>query len=747
MFGSGKQAARAWRVGDLDVYPGRREVRRGNEAISLPRLSYRLLIALAEAAPDVLSHDEMVSRVWPGRVITPETITQRVRLLRQALGDDAQDPRYIGLVRGEGYRLLVDVSPAPLDAGTVGQQTLEPGSPQRRLAIVVLLAALAVASLWLLVGRDSAMREPPENTVAVLPFVNASEDPGNDYLGTGLADELRDQLGRVTEMKVSARASSRVFQSEPADAREIAARLGVRWLIEGTVRREGEQLSVSIQVIDGQTGFSTLSRRFDREDQSLVAVHQDMAQAVIGQLLGTGAPARGELAPISGDVSAYELLLLARDLELDVRDQAPRIDVDKLDRAIDLYREATQIDPDSALAFSRLGGALLYRGEVADAEQPIRRALRINPELSEVQYNLGLYLWARRDAQAGEAFQRAVDANPNNVDALWELAKWQWHHQLVDGPERLFRRGLELDPLSLSRYTDLGNFYGIMGKRDHALELAARVEKLFPNPAGYSALARIYEVSGALDEAIAWAMLSRQFQPGRPDASWQVAELYARLGDADSARRFEPTPGVGQLFYTRRYPELIDLGEDLLLDYPEELKLYYLVAFAHNAMGHNDLAVYMLRRAGLPKTAMIEGRKADAIEALVTMTDALGAMGDRAETERLGTWLTDHFQIMLDTGGERAWWPNLYQACVLSSLGEDDRALERLDRVVDSPGLVWYPVLKDAPCFQRLASTETYRQVLAAIEGRMAGLRDAVPAALARHNVVSADDGSQTRSR
>lgn len=746
MSGAGNQAARAWRIGDLVVYPGRREVWRGRESISLPRLSYRLLMALAEAAPDILSHDEIVNRVWRGRVVTPETITQRVRLLRQALGDDAQDPRYIGLIRGEGYRLLAEVSEVASDTVSAGRSSAAPAALRRGLALAaLLLVAVTFLLFWKPWTTDRVGEELPENAVAVLPFVNASEDPDNDYLSTGFADELRDQLGRVSGMRVSARASSRVFQSKPADAREIAGNLGVRWLIEGTVRREGGQLSVTVQVIDGMTGFSVLSRRFDREAESPIALHDDLVQAVTGQLLGSAAPARGELKPISGDVSAYELLLLARDLELDVRDQAPRIDVDKLDRAIELYREATRIDPDSALAFSRLGGALLYRGQVADAEQPVRRALRINPGLSEVQYNLGLYLWARRDAQAGEAFQRSVDANPNNVDALWELAKWQWHHQFVDGPERLFRRGLELDPLSLSRYTDLGNFYGIMGKREQALELAGRVERLFPDAAGYMALARIYEVAGDLDEAIAWALLSRQVQPDLPDPSWQVAELYARIGDADSARRFEPTPGVSQLFYTRRYPDLIDLGEDLLLDYPDELKLYYLVAFAHNAMGHHEQAVYMLQRAGLPETAMIEGRKADAIEALVTMTDALGAMGDRAEMERLGGWLTDHFQIMLDTGGERAWWPNLYQACTLSSLGEDLRALERLSRVVESPGLVWYPVLKDAPCFRRLANTESYRQVLAAVEDRMAGYRAAVPAALARHHIRSGGGVGQNR--
>jgi TolB-like protein/DNA-binding winged helix-turn-helix (wHTH) protein/tetratricopeptide (TPR) repeat protein len=732
---AGKKSVLAWRIGDLRVEPGKHEVRRGDEPIPLPGLSYRLLLALAEAAPNVLSHDEIVEQVWPGRVISPETITQRVRLLRQALGDDAQDPRYVGGVRGEGYRLLVEAQREPPGTAALAAPVrAAPYGVPKILTLAALLLVVAAAVLWWFQRNDAPpIAGLPQNAVAVLPFVNASEDPGDDYLSAGLADELRDQLGRVTGIKVSARASSRVFLSEPADARDIAGRLGVRWLVEGTVWREDDRLSVSVQVIDGETGFSILSRRFDHDAASLIEVHRDMVQAVLGRLLGRDAPAGSELIPLSVDVSAYELLLLARNLELDVRDQAPRIDVDTLDRAIELYREATRIDPDSALAFSRLGGALLYRGYVAEAEQPIRQAIRIDAKLSEVQYTLGLYLWARRDSQAGEAFQAAVDANPNNVDALWELAKWQWHQQLVDTPEVLFRRGLALDPMSLSRYTDLGNFYGIMGQREQALEVAGRIEKLFPNPAGYLALARVHEVAGALDEAIAWAMRGWQAQPDRPDTSWQVAELYARIGDAESARRFEPSPGVGQLLYTRRYPELIDLGDDLLLDYPGELKLYYLVAFAQNVMGRHEQAVYLLQRAGLPEIALADSRKADAIEALVTMADAFREIGDSVETERYANWLIGRFQIMLDSGGERAWWPNLYQACALSVLGDDTRALERLRRVVDSPGLVWYPVLRDAPCFRRLENEDSYRETLAAVEERMAGLRDKVPATLARH--------------
>lgn len=724
------------RIGDIEINTGTCEVRRKGVSISLPRLSYQLLIALAEAAPNLLTNDQLAEKVWPGRVVTPETLTQRIRLLRQALGDDAHEPRYVAGVRGQGYRILPPVEwfkEAGLRASLPRYRNSRSGW------------WLAVLSLVLLVIGVTAIRNVPEDStdeqvflppdsLAVLPFSNDSELAEDEHLGGAIADELRGQLSRVPGLKVSARASSRAIR-EAADARATALRLGVRWLVEGSLQREAQQVVIVLQVVDGNTGFAALSRRFDFGEAGLPAAQIEMVRAIVDHVASGERPVT-IAAPITGVISAYELMLVARQLELRVRDHAPGIDAETLDRAIDLYREVTRQDPNSALAFSFLAGALLYRGNLDEAEDAIRRALRIDPGLSEVQYTLGLYFWARRDAMAGDAFQRAVDINPNNVDALWELAKWQWHQMRTDAAGDLMRRGLELDPLSLSRHADMGNYYGVAGYREKALEVAKRIESLFPDVNGYLALGRVYEVTGDVDLAIAWVTRARNEQPDRPEIGWQLAELYARIGDAGKALVYEPKPGVGQLFFTRHYAELIDLAEERILEYPEDLKLYFALGFAYAVEGQEERAIYVLRQAGLPDSALGESRKADAVEALVTLADAMELVDDRPDALGYARVLITWFESFRDTGAQLSWWPSLYGACSYMIAGNPEAALRNIELIHQSPGLVWYPVLKDAPCFRSLRNEPRYQSVLAGVESRMAKLRERVPATLASHGLV-----------
>ncbi|HET6565205.1 MAG TPA: winged helix-turn-helix domain-containing protein [Xanthomonadales bacterium] len=731
------------RIADIVVDLGTHEVSRDGVRIPLPKLTYQLLLVLAEAAPNLLTNDQLVERLWPGQIVTPETLTQRIRLLRQALGDDAQEPKYIGGLRGQGYRILPPVERLE------GDDPVAPARTHRYPVAAVWLAVTALAALGLVLAVlwpgsiENPGDEPvlPPNSLAVLPFANSSKLAEDEHLGGAIADELRGQLGRVPGLKVSARVSSWAFRDNAPDARSMARRLGVRWLVEGVLHRDERRVLVSLQVVDGETGFTALSRRFDFGAAGLPTAQDEMVRNIV-DLVATGIEPVNSAEPISGPitgvVSAYELMLVARQLEQRVRDYAPSIDEENLDRAIDLYNEVTRLDPNSALAFSYLAGALLYRGNLDQAEIAIRHAQRIEPDLSEVQYTLGLYFWARQDARAGDAFQRAVDINPNNVDALWELAKWQWHQMRSDVAGDLMQRGLELDPLSLSRHADMGNYFGVAGYRKEALEVAKRIELLFPSVDGYLALGRIHEVTGDLDEAIAWVMKALGEQPNRQDIGWQLAELYARIGDATKALAYEPEPGVGHLFFTRHYAELIDLAEERILEYPDELKLYYALGFAYAVEGQAERAVYVLRRAGLPDSALNESRKADAVEALVTLADAMDLVDEQPDAIGHAGVLIGWFESFRDTGAHHSWWPSLYGACAYLIAGKREAGLANLELINQSPGLVWYPVLKDAPCFRSVRDEPRYQRVLAGVESRMAQLRDKVPSTLARHGLVEA---------
>ena len=809
-----------FRVGDLEVDVGRREVRRGPERLDLPKLSFRLLLALVDRAPRVVSHDELVDTVWSGRVVSAETVTQRVKLVRQAIGDDADDPRYIGLVRGEGYRLLADVESIPADEGRVSRRLVGELGRRRVLQVALIYAAVAwsvtevlafllealpvfpvwsqtliailfvvgfpvtmllawrfdigpdgiertvassaegrvtiVAAILLLVGATGglfyliypqveervAVDAPPVRptvegtTIAVMPFVNATGDPDDIYISEGMSDELRDQLGQVPGLRVAARSSSVVFRDDMADAVTVAERLGVTKLVEGSMRRQGDELRVTIQIIDGATGFQDWTDSYSRSTRDLLAVQQDIASAVVTRVLPELDPTLVPAQPPTMDATAHELMLLARHHFQQVR-ESPIVDIGVMMRVIDLYSQAIALDPESALAQSRLAEAYLYIGDMDAAEDPIFRAMSIDPDLSEVQNTLGLYYWRRFLPGSGEAHKRAVELNPNSADALEKYGKWLWHQQFTDDVEPYFLRALELDPMSLSRYLDLGHFYGISNRRGEALDVIEEIRSRFSDANAYMAIARLYELTGDLDEAIAWALKARALEPDDPEKSWQVAELYARIGDFEGAHVFQHRESPFDiLFWERRYDEMIELGEELVFEPVVEIQVWYGLARAYVATGQFETAAYVLQRQGLPGIAQVDARRANGMEALVTLADALLNSGEIDRARELAEWAAAKFSQLAATGAGDSWWPNLYEACLLSMLDDDNAALETLARVNNSIGLLWYPVLMDAPCFRKFADEPVYRDVVSRYEQRLAALRERLPDTLARHQTI-----------
>ena len=195
-------------------------------------------------------------------------------------------------------------------------------------------------------------------------------------------------------------------------------------------------MRISVQLIDGASGLTTWSYAFDRTPRELLSVQQAIAEQVVAHVL----PGSDEVpTPTTQSVSANDAMLLARFYEQQVRDQQIRDD-DKLLEAIRLYRKAVEADPESALAHSRLAGALLFLGDIDSAEASARVAMLLDPRLSEVQNTMGEVYWARGLPDAGAAFARAVELNPNNPDALHNYATWRWFQFEIDGVAELYAR-------------------------------------------------------------------------------------------------------------------------------------------------------------------------------------------------------------------------------------------------------------------------------------------------------------------
>jgi TolB-like protein/tetratricopeptide (TPR) repeat protein len=604
------------------------------------------------------------------------------------------------------------------------------------VAVAAVLLIAGTAGLFLLIepalqsqqaGEKSVAAVP--NSLAVLPFVNASQDPADAWLSEGLSDEVRDQLGRVAGIRVAARSSSVAARAQDLDALAISERLRVSHLVEGSLRRDGDKLRVSVQLIEGESGLVLWSRNFERGPRELVNVQHSIVMMLVQQVMPDAGPVTAE--PATLDYTTNELMLLARHKFQQVRD-SQEVDVETLRESIRLYRQATEADPESPLAHSRLADALLYLGDIEAAEAPIFKALTLDPNLSEVQNTLGSFYWAKGLPEVGTAFERAVELNPNNADALANNAYWRWFQKLtVDRVAEYFARALELDPLSLSRYAALGEFYGQAGRLDDMHEVIERTQQNFDTAESFRVTSRLLELAGRIDESVAWVLRARDREPGNPDHVSKLAELYTLMGDFETALRLDPEPGIGLLFLMRRYGELIDQAEFMVIEQPQDVELRYLLAFAYNATGQFESAIHILSTTGQPDTLLKEKvRSAADIEGFFTLVNALAGAGQAGLAKDLaGFFETEVWKPIPD------WWNKAYVACAQATLERDEEALETLQRIGDSPRLPWLPVILDSFCFQRYTESPGFQALVRRVEERQAAKRRQLPATLAEFGV------------
>src|ERR1044072_1398892 len=195
----------------------------------------------------MVSHDQLIDTVWGGRSASPETSSQRIKLLRDALSDDSHHPRYVELVRGQGYRLLPPVTVLPDES--------PPRSRSRWAAPIgaaVSLAAAAAIVLWIMASQIDAV--PERTSVAVLPFTDLSPGQDQQYLADGLAEEILNLLSKVTTLRVIARTSSFSFRDRDADIARISKALGVTHVLEGSVRKAEDRIRVTVRLVDASNG-------------------------------------------------------------------------------------------------------------------------------------------------------------------------------------------------------------------------------------------------------------------------------------------------------------------------------------------------------------------------------------------------------------------------------------------------------------------------------------------------------------
>jgi TolB-like protein/Flp pilus assembly protein TadD/DNA-binding winged helix-turn-helix (wHTH) protein len=565
-----------FQVDDLTVDIGQQRVTRAGVEIPMPHLSFELLVALARAAPNLLSFDQLTERVWPGLVITPETISQRVKLVRTALGDDPQAPRYIGGVRGRGYRMVAAVRPlterrrsepvtpywmgegsaaTPAAPPATGTPEAPPHAP-RPGVLAFAGATLAVLSLlavpWAATHLFGGARGPqansgaavvvrPPHTIAVLPLVDVTPGDGNAYLGDGLAQELSARLARIHGLRVASRTSAFAFRDRETDVRAIAQTLGVRHVLEGSVMRQGNQLRVTAQLVDADSGYNVWSQTYNRTWQDLVAIQDEVARSIVGTLQVVLSSEAQAAHPPTTRVDAFDLYLAGL-----AKLQGPGR-ATQLEAAADSFRQALTLDPKFALAYAGLCERYIVEYEntrstalIAQAESACGAALKLDGSLREVSAALAhLYLVSGRAAQAAALYRDAIRADPDDADGYMGLGEALDGQQHGTEAEHAFRRAVDVEPTYWEAQTALGNFLFRHGRAAAAIPVYRRVTELIPaSPFAFNNLGAALEMTADFGGAAAAFERSLALEPTRSAYS-NLGTVYYFLGRyADAARMF-----------------------------------------------------------------------------------------------------------------------------------------------------------------------------------------------------------------
>jgi TolB-like protein len=380
-------------------------------------------------------------------------------------------------------------------------------------------------------------------SLAVLPFANLSADPDNEFMSDGIADDLLAALSRVPGLRVPGRTSCFAFKGKTDDLRRIGQALDVETVLEGSLRRAGSRLRITVQLINVADGFHLWSERYDREMGDVFAVQDEITQAITAALMPRLAAERPAtlIKPVMGRIDAYELCLRARYYH-------QRRTPDGLGVALRLFEQAAARDPNCAMAHAGVAHVCLllsYFGGLATREGMVRmktaalRALELDDTLAITHVRVADALCFKDWDWAGaeREFLRALDLDPENAEARWRYGVFLWARQRQ--PEALvqLRKALEFDPFSLDANWLLGWVYISLGKLDQAEEVAGRMLAMDENLwLGYHIRSVTKAIRGLWDEAIQAFERGAAIEDG-PATLAGLCWLYARAGRTAEAKQ------------------------------------------------------------------------------------------------------------------------------------------------------------------------------------------------------------------
>jgi TolB-like protein len=511
--------------GDHMLDGDRRELRRGTDPIAVEPQVFDLLIYLVQNRDRVVTKDDLIESIWGGRVVSDSTLTSRINAARKAIGDSGHNQKLIRTIARKGLRFVGDVRMQPMGIeppeGLTGGQT-DPHEPRPALPL------------------------PDRPAIAVLPFVNLSGDPEQDYFSDGISEDIITALSKLRWFFVIARNSSFTYKGKAVHMKQIAEELGVGYVVEGSVRKGGERVRITVQLNDVATGSHIWAERYDRDIADVFAVQDEITEAIVAAIepqLYAAENFRAQRKP-PDSMDAWDLVMrgLSHYWRLTRQDNVV---------AQALLEKAIAIDPNYGQALGVLAASHTFSAHMgwADmatvvpiAERAALAAIRADSEDPWAHYALGnVYLFTRRFEDSLAEFELALRLNPNFSLAqgyygltLSYCGRWQ------DG-DLAARRALRLSPRDpfAALYFGIAAYSQFNGHNyEEAMRLAREaIRQRNDFVGGHRVLTSAAGMAGRADVASAALQELRRAQPNI-SLAWIEKEMPFKL-DADRKHYLE----------------------------------------------------------------------------------------------------------------------------------------------------------------------------------------------------------------
>ena len=473
---------------DCALDTDRRELRRGTAPVAVEPQVFDLLVHLIRNRDRVVSKDDLLASVWHGRIVSESALFNRVNAARSAIGDAGDQQRLIKTLPRKGIRFVGEVR--------------ENETP----AVVVTQGPATPLSLPL----------PDRPSIAVLPFTNMSGDPDQEHFADGMSEDLITGLARIRWLFVIARNSTFVYKHRAVDVKQVSRELGVRYVLEGSVRRAGRRLRISAQLIDAITGGHHWAERYDRKLGDIFAVQDEITRSVAAAIEPHLLAAEGvrALSRSADDLGAWELVARAQTHVWRLTHPDNETAIDALNRVVAAY-------PDYAPARSLLGFCLVFAAHMG---------------------------WIDRDQGLLPGRQQALRAIALDDRDPWghiAIGYWALMERRTEELIAAFRRAVNLNPNSAAAHSHLSRGFAFAGQDREAIEHgedAIRLSPLDPEMALFlGAIAVAHYAAGRYADAVQYTTEALRLRPGFQGAQRLRCASLAQTGRVDEARAFLTT--------------------------------------------------------------------------------------------------------------------------------------------------------------------------------------------------------------